>query len=239
VKRKVLKSKEQRKNNQYRLDVLKLVILVAAILTIVAFLYKPAIGLLQEENRQVLKEQIDRVGFPAHLLFIGGVAAQVVLSIIPVGATMPILGGFFFGPILGIMYTTLGIVLGSALAFYLGRKFGRPILEDYIEPKTLQQFDKQSEHKGLITLLFIFLIPFTPDNAICIVAGATRMKIRNMVAVVAIGRLPGTIIGCMIGSGLESAFSPAMIITITVLILLLGMAYVKQKEIEEKIKKVL
>jgi uncharacterized membrane protein YdjX (TVP38/TMEM64 family) len=230
--------KEERKKG-YKKDLAKLILLICAIAIIVAFLYKPALSLLQEENRIILKNTILEYGFPAHLIFIAAVAVQVVVSVIPTGATMPVLGGFIFGPWLGILYTTIGITLGSALAFYLGRRYGRPILEDYIDPKMLKKFDEQSEHKGLITLLFIFLIPFTPDNAICLVAGTTKMKIRNMVAVVAIGRLPGTIFGCMVGAGLSSAFTPSIVITLTVLTILLGIAYAKKNEIEEQIKKLI
>lgn len=59
-------------------------------------------------------------GIWAPLIFIGLQALQVVISPIP-GEATGVLGGFLFGTWIGALYSTLGLMLGSALAFGLSR----------------------------------------------------------------------------------------------------------------------
>ena len=53
---------------------------------------------------------------------------------------------------------------------------------------------------GLLFLLY--LLPATPDDAICFIAGLSRIRFRVFMVVVILGRLPGFIILSMLGDGI-------------------------------------
>ena len=238
MKKHILRRINELRKTHFKIDLFKLVIVVVALAIAFALLYRPVLSLFDVEHRHLYKASIDEMGFPAHVIYILVVAVQVLLSFIPATGSITIFGGFAFDPVLGTLYTMIGLMIGSTIALYLGRRYGRPLLEDLMDPKMLEKFDEKSEQKGLVTLLLIYLIPFTPDNATCLLAGTTRMRIRNMVIVSAIGRFPSTLLSTMIGAGLGGKFSASIIITITVLALLIGLAYAKRDELEDKLKHV-
>jgi uncharacterized membrane protein YdjX (TVP38/TMEM64 family) len=63
------------------------------------------------------------VGAP--LAFIGVQIFQVVFAPIP-GEASGFAGGYLFGTIPGFAYSTIGLTVGSAIDFTLGRILGRP-----------------------------------------------------------------------------------------------------------------
>jgi uncharacterized membrane protein YdjX (TVP38/TMEM64 family) len=222
----------------FRIDLSKAIIVLLLLLVIAFFAWEPIHKFVSEQGRIELKSKIEGFGPLAPVVYITIVFLHVLISIIPSQFIM-LFGGFVFGSALGTLYSITGLVLGSAAAFYLGRKFGRPILEDLVESRILRKFDKKSEKKGLIMLLFIFLIPFTPDNAACLAAGLTKIRLKNLVAVAAIGRLPGTVVASMIGAGLGKESSAMAWSIIGGLSILLFAGYYYRKSLERLVRNLL
>ena len=74
-------------------------------------------------SRREVKALLNRMGDYAPLVFILLQALQVIMAPIP-GEATGFLGGLVFGTTLGFIYSTLGLILGSILAFGLGRWLG-------------------------------------------------------------------------------------------------------------------
>jgi len=125
---------------------------------------------------------------------------QVLIAPIP-GQIAGLVSGYIYGTIFGTILTMIGTTIGSLIAFILARKLGRPFVEKVIDKKILKKFDYLSKEKGTFTLFLIFLLPGLPDDAVCFIAGLTKIPIKKLVLITFLGRLPGFIVLNMIGSG--------------------------------------
>ncbi len=153
---------------------------------------------------------------------------QVLIAPIP-GQLMGLASGFIFGPVLGTIYTMIGVIIGSYIAFKLSRRLGRPFVEKVIDRKTLKKFDYLAEDKGVFTLFLLFLLPALPDDAICLIAGLTSIRIRSLVLIAFLGRLPGMFVLNLVGNGFGSSYS---IILFTVVMLVSILIFYFRRELE-------
>lgn len=117
-------------------------------------------------------------------------ATQVVIAPIP-GQALALVSGYLFGPIEGTVYSVVGATIGSFVAFSLSRRYGRPYVGRTVPDGTLERMDAFLDRHGLFGLFLAFLIPGLPDDAICFVGGLSELDVRSMVAVSAVGRIPG------------------------------------------------
>jgi uncharacterized membrane protein YdjX (TVP38/TMEM64 family) len=129
-------------------------------------------------------------------------AVQVVVAPVP-GHVLGLVSGYLFGTVLGTVISVLGAVVGSYVAFVLSRRFGRPYVESVVDAEALGTFDDVTQDHGLLALFLVFLLPGLPDDVICFTAGLTDLKLRNMVAVSLLGRLPGFYLLNLSGATLE------------------------------------
>src|SRR5262245_16196776 len=79
-------------------------------------------------DKRFLKHTLRERGVLAPLIFIGLQALQVIIAPIP-GDVTGILGGYLFGQWVGIVYSTIGLTLGSVSAFAVGRWVGAHFVE--------------------------------------------------------------------------------------------------------------
>jgi len=150
-------------------------------------------------DRDELTELVDRAGVWAPGVIILGQILQVVLAPIP-GQIVGLVAGYSFGVVWGTVYCTAGSVLGSALALWLARRFGRPLVERLASPELIDRVDSYAEERGALAFFVIFLVPFLPDDLCCFVAGLTRIRIAELLAVAMVGRMPGLVVSTFIGS---------------------------------------
>jgi len=124
---------------------------------------------------------------------------QVVLVPVP-GQVLAAVAGYLFGPWWGTLFNMIGIGLGSALAFWLSRRFGRAYVERMVHADVLERFDTFVERRGLLALFVLFLIPGLPDDALCFVGGLTPIPLRKLVLVAVVGRAPAFFVVNVFGS---------------------------------------
>ena len=119
-------------------------------------------------------------------------AGQAVTIFWPV--PLEIAGGFLFGLPLGVFYSTVGLTLGSAVAFTLGRWLERTYLRHLIDPDKLEQFRQIMKREGALAAFIIFLIPGVPKDFLSYVLGFSTLSLKFFLVAVAIFRLPSTIL---------------------------------------------
>ena len=62
----------------------------------------------------------------------------------------------------------------------------------FVSSEILARFDKNTmEQDGVMSFFMIFLLPVFPDDAICFIAGLTRLSIPKLMLAAIIGRVPG------------------------------------------------
>jgi uncharacterized membrane protein YdjX (TVP38/TMEM64 family) len=117
---------------------------------------------------------------------------QVLFAPIP-GEVTGFAGGYIYGGPSGMVYSTIGLTIGSVLAFLISRRFGRPFVAKFAGHETLDKYDFLMEHKGIGISFLLFLIPGFPKDILCYILGTSKMPFRSFLLVSGVGRLFGTI----------------------------------------------
>lgn len=151
---------------------------------------------------------------------------QVVVSPIP-GEVTGLLGGFLYGPILGILLSSIGLTIGSYVAFALARFFGRPLVEKLVDQSVLNRFDYLLHHKGAILVFLLFLIPGFPKDYLCYILGLGHLSTMEFLIIGGTGRLFGTILLSFGGTYIRnSQYGRFFILTgVAILVVLIAMAF--------------
>ena len=182
-------------------------------------------------DRERLLEFIDHHLTYAAFIFIGLQALQVVAAPIP-GEATSFAGGLLFGPFWGVVFSTIGLTLGSWVAFLLARWMGRPLVEALVRAETVRRYDYVMKHKGLFLAFLMFLIPGFPKDILCYILGLGHMRLRDFLAVSVSGRLLGTILLTLGGTYIRDERWVALYVVIGVglAITLLAMIYRRRLE---------
>lgn len=142
-------------------------------------------------SKKQVKAFLQKFGPYAPLAFILLQALQVVISPIP-GEATGFLGGFLFGTGLGFFYSTIGLSLGSAGAFWIGRRLGLPLVRRLVAEGTYHRFDLLAHTGGELLTLVLFLIPGFPKDILCFLLGVSPQPFRTFLLLTTFGRMPGT-----------------------------------------------
>lgn len=143
-------------------------------------------------DRERIKQLLNTVGPLAPVIFITVQTLQVVFAPIP-GEATGFIGGFLFGVPLGMLYSTIGLTLGSTLAFLLGRWLEVHFVARVVKPETLKRFDFLMEHQGALVAFFFFIVPGFPKDYLCFILGLSQMPLKLFLVLSTVGRLPGTL----------------------------------------------
>jgi uncharacterized membrane protein YdjX (TVP38/TMEM64 family) len=192
-------------------DKLRLIVAVAILATLIlAGVILASMGHLQAlwttccaafESRDALRHYLQSWGDWAPAAFIGIQALQVLVAPIP-GELTGAAGGFLFGAPLNIVYSSVGLTVGSVLAFLASRIIGLPLVRLVVKPETLEKFHFLTEPKGEIATLIFFIIPGFPKDILSYLLGLSPMPLMTFVIVCALGRIPGTVLLSVGGAAL-------------------------------------
>ncbi len=155
-------------------------------------------------------------------LFMGLQVLQVLLAPIP-GQLVGLAGGMLFGFWKGLFLCMVGLTIGSALAMVLGRLFGKALIRRLVPADLQSRFDGLINGGGLENFFMIFLLPALPDDAVCFIAGLTRLSLWKLLGVSFLGRLPGMAVLTFAGAGLDSEPLTAKVVFAAAV--LLGLAF--------------
>jgi len=154
-------------------------------------------------DAQALREFIRGYGILAPGVLVVLQAVQVVVAPIP-GQVLAVVAGYLFGVWWGTLYNIIGITIGSTIAFWISRRYGRAYVENIVDKDALAQFDTVSDDYGRSALFLSFLVPGLPDDLICFAGGLTDIPLWQLVALAVIGRTPAfflvNVVGNLIGT---------------------------------------
>ncbi len=142
-------------------------------------------------RRERLIEWIHSLGGWGFAGFILLQVVQVVAAPIP-GEATGVLGGYLYGPFTGVLLSTVGLTIGSFVAFSLSRYFGRPLTDRLVDAKTMDRFDYLLHHKGAFLVFLLFLIPGFPKDYLCYILGLGHLSTLEFLSIASSGRLLGT-----------------------------------------------
>lgn len=182
----------------------------------------PVYAFLTDKER--VKAVVETAGPLAPLLFILIQAFQVILAPIP-GEATGFIGGFLFGVPLGLLYSTLGLALGSTAAFLLGHLLGKRFVTRMVSPQSMQRFDFLMERQGALIAFILFLIPGFPKDYLSFILGLSPMDLRVFLIICTVGRLPGTLMLTLQGAQIYKGNYLTSLILVGVCVVLAALAY--------------
>ncbi|WP_346912217.1 VTT domain-containing protein, partial [Clostridium sp.] len=149
------------------------------------------------------RNYIISLGSFGSVVFIFFQILQTVIAPIP-GEVIQVAGGYIYGVTFGVIYSTLGLLLGAIIAFYFTRLIGTPFIKKLINKKNSQWMADIMDSKKFSALLFIvFLVPGLPKDFLIYVAGLTPINPLKFFGILLISRFPWLLASVSIGSNLH------------------------------------
>lgn len=175
-------------------------------------------------DRREVKAFLASFGPYAPIPFIVLQALQVVFAPIP-GEATGFLGGYVFGTWLGFLYSSIGLTLGSAAAFGLGRWLGSHVVRRLISDAVYHKFDFVARTGGELVALLFFLIPGFPKDYLCLLLGVSPIPFRTFLIIATFGRMPGTWLLSIQGAKVRDAHYLEFVIFLTIAAAVALLAY--------------
>lgn len=192
-----------------------LVLAAAAAITAGAWvLTKPILALASDPA--AARTWIEGLGIWGPLAYLALVVLQIVVAVIP-GEPFEILGGYAFGSLWGTVLYLVASAAGGLLVFLSVRRWGMRFVRIFFSEEKLSavRFLHRSPRRDLLFLL-LFLIPGTPKDILCYVAGLTDMRWQRWLLICSVGRLPSVITSTVGGDAIGGHDYRAALIVFTV-----------------------
>ena len=162
--------------------------------------------------------------------------AQVVFLPIP-AAVICVVGSIIYGPLLGGIYCSIGVLIGSFISFYIGRTCGHKIVSYIVGENNCNKYSAILLKKGSFFLGIAFLLPMFPDDILCLIAGITNMSLLSFSWVTILIRPIGVICMSYFGSGRLIPFTGwgiyAWIVILVLAVALVFVTYRYQEQMQE------
>jgi len=180
-------------------------VVVVCVLVVLGYLYR--VPLLEKiiflydlfTDRDQIKSFVTSFGAGAPVVFIIMQILQVLLAPFP-GEATGFIGGFLFGTAKGFLYSSIGLTVGSLINFTIGRFLGKRYVRKLIPPAPLERIDNIVKRQGVIVLFILFVFPGFPKDYLCLLLGLSAIPLKIFIILVAIGRMPGTLMLSLQGS---------------------------------------
>ena len=187
-------------------------------------------------DRRFLKHMLREWGVLAPVVFIGLQALQVIIAPIP-GQLTGILGGYLFGEWWGLLYSSIGLTLGSLAAFGVGRWLGIRYVRRLANPEIWQRLGFVVEAEGAILCFVIFVIPGLPKDVTCYLFGLSPMPFWVFALVSTLGRIPDTWVASTQGAHAAAGDYVQVIVLTAVVVAIALPLYVYRHRLVERFRR--
>lgn len=216
-----------------------LLVVLAALAACVWGLYRT--GFFQAVGSEAALEAYIQGFAPwSHLAYFGIQLASVIVAPIPSNITA-VVGAALFGFWASFLLTFGAVAVGSLIVFALARGLGRGFVDRLVSRKVSEKYLDVIRRKRDVFLALAFLLPFFPDDMLCILAGLTDISFKRFAILVLLTRPWGLLVSCAVGSSVVTIpwWGMALLGVAGVAVFLLSMKYGDRVEeaILEKLKK--
>jgi uncharacterized membrane protein YdjX (TVP38/TMEM64 family) len=158
------------------------------------------------------RNYIAMAGIWAPLLFISLYALPIFSD-----SVFAMLGGILFGPLFGTVYSVIGALFSTSLAFFISRYLGRDFVARRLSGGW-KLFDEDMERFGFRVILFLRLVPIFPYEGINYGAGLTKIKYYDYLIATLLGIIPAAFAYNFFGDFLVKIVDPFYILPIYVIL---------------------
>ncbi|WP_295952157.1 VTT domain-containing protein [Rhodoferax sp.] len=128
-----------------------------------------------------------------------------------------------FGPWLGMATTFGGALLGAMASYGLGHLLGNPVLQK-LGGERVNTVSRRLAERGLLAVIAVRVVPIAPFAIVNMVAGASHIRLRDMVLGTALGMAPGTVIMAFFVEQIVAAFRQPGPLAVAIVLGLLALA---------------
>jgi uncharacterized membrane protein YdjX (TVP38/TMEM64 family) len=191
-----MEKREQRKKRAVALVCLGL--FVAFSLAVCWFVGKPMLQFVSQPEQ--FRAWVDSHGFWGRLAFLGMVAFQVIIAIVP-GEPLEIGAGYAFGAVEGTLLCILGTTLSSVLIFLVVKKFGMRVVTLFVSEEKIRSFTFLQNTRRLNLIAFLlFFIPGTPKDVLIYLGPFLPVRPHAFFLISTLARIPSVITSTFAGS---------------------------------------
>jgi len=235
-------SKKQQKQMSLKKKILRTSIVLVILTAVIVLSYYILVwtGVWEYINSvEKIRQLILSLGFWGRLAFVTLQFLQV--TFLPIPSTISTLAGvLIYGPLETALLSLAGIMMGSVLAFWLGRAFGRKLVVFMVGEETCEKWTKFLTN-AKYSFFIMMVLPVFPDDVLCLVAGLTDMSWAFFVVTNLISRPIGIFMTCYLGSGELIPYHGWGLIVWGVLVVVVGvllfLSFKYRQEIENFLQK--
>lgn len=215
-----------------------ILIVCIALISLISWLTLDGLGITSFDGLRTLIAGCGAWGWVVFILL--QIFVTTLLCFVPATSmTFIIVSIILFGAWQGFIISSVGVILSSMTMFLIGRFGGEKIAVKMVGEESLKKAQDLIAVKSKIYLPLMFLFPFFPDDALCMVAGITKMRWWEFLLIVICCRTVGVAMTCFLGSDLIDWSALTIIdwfVFISVCLIDLYIIYRLADKLEKKIK---
>lgn len=169
----------------------KLLVILVIITCLIAFYFYRNYSRLYKilNSPAILSNFFNSMGIFGPILMFLFVITEIVIAPIP-GFVFTIAGAISFGVFWGMVIAYLGNLSGAIISFFLARRYGRGIIEHFVQRKKLKKFDRFMTAKGRWLFFVIRVNPLTSHDILNYIGGLSGMKFKDFLIASALAVFP-------------------------------------------------
>ncbi len=156
------------------------------------------------ESVDIIRGWVNKLGWFGPIAVCLAQVAQVILRFVPGGVTCAA-SVLIYGPLWGFVISYAGLRIGCVLVYVLVHRDGIRIAERLAGRENLEKYWRWASGKKFdVIFLVTAILPFFPDDLICVAASLTKISFKKYFIICLIGRPVGLIIYSLAGAGIFS-----------------------------------
>jgi phospholipase D1/2 len=199
----------------------RLIVGILGVVVLVAgWRWGAAAGWLEPSHIAAWAEQLQQgvAGYAAGILAFA-IASTLLVPVTPLIAA----AGLLFDPLVALVLTTAGCLLGATLGYELGRFLWRDAVRR-LGGRALNRINRLLTRRGILAVATVRMIPIAPFGVVSLIAGSLRVPYRSWLIGTLVGMTPGIFVIIIFAHHLARIISDPGLDTVLVGIIIAGAA---------------
>jgi len=162
-------------------------------------------------NPQNLQNYLTQLGSWAEIVYVAIIVTELLIAFIPGWFVYPV-GGAIFGLWSGFWLVLIGNFVGASIGFWIGRKFGTPLLRKFISKDYIQRFELFMQAHGSKSVFFLKINPITSFDIINYLAGASPISFWRFTFANLLGITPLLLASAFLGKEILAAVPHLLVV---------------------------
>lgn len=164
-----------------------------------------------------LRVALEPLGIAAPFGLALALALVLVVPVIP-ASLFQIAAGTLLGPWAGLLWTVIADWLGASIGFWLGRLWGKPLLNRVLAPHEQASLQRLAERMDWRIVVLLRLVPGPAYPLVSIAAGYASLSYPEFIIASLAGVMPALVLLVLAGDLVEKSPIVSVLIVIAVLL---------------------